>query len=531
LTRTVRRIVQIGILAFFFYLFFQTRFPLPIRIPPDSFLRFSPLLTGAEMLALRTISATIFPALILVFLTLVLGRAFCGWVCPMGTVIDASDVVLLRGRRQSRKAVRHHWKYLALLGVVGAGLFGVQVAYLLDPLSLLTRTAATVIYPVTQLAEGAFVDRFGAWLREKGFFPQPEQFLFRTNLIVLGMFVGILALGIYYRRYWCNSLCPLGGLLGAFSLATPLRIKVNEECNQCGLCVRTCKMAALVNERQEKLTECIVCFDCIHDCPQKAMKFGLDRPEARPREEFSLSRRRLLGGLGIGAVFALGANTELAQTHSNPLRIRPPGSIPEEMFIDVCVRCSQCMKACLTNGLQPAISEAGISGFWTPILVPKIGYCAQPCTLCGQVCPSGAILDFTVEEKKDIKIGLASIYRDECIAWYADQLCLVCDEHCSYKAIVWKEVEGRKRPFVDEEKCTGCGECETYCPVIPRRAIRVTARGDEESRRARLTFRRARNFPGLGLDRPPGEDKYLQALGQSNRPGKIRKRLRGSGRG
>jgi NAD-dependent dihydropyrimidine dehydrogenase PreA subunit len=356
------------------------------------------------------------------------------------------------------------------------------------------------------MGANAFADQFGGWLRERGIFLQAEQFVFPGNFLFLAIFVAILALGALYRRYWCNSLCPLGGLLAVFSVSTPLRIKVNEECTQCGLCVRDCKMAALKTETEEKVSECIVCFDCIRDCPEKAMKFGLKTPRLPIAEEFNLPRRRMLQGLAVGAALAITAGTEYSDTHSNPLRIRPPGAIPEDMFVETCVRCGQCMKACVTNGLQPAWTEAGLGGLWTPILVPKIGYCAQPCTLCGQVCPTGAILSFAVEEKQDIKIGLATIYRDECVAWYADSLCLVCDEHCSYKAILWKEVDGSKKPLVDEEKCTGCGECETYCPVVPRRAIRVSARGDEESRKARLAFRHVRGFPGLGYDGSAGRD-------------------------
>jgi len=505
LTRTVRRVVQLGFLAFFIYLFVQVRFPLSIRIPPDLFLRFSPLLASAEMLALRKVSVMIFPAVILIVLTMLLGRVWCGWVCPLGTVIDASDVIFFRRRKTDQRVVHHQWKYLVLLAVLGAGVFGVQIAYLVDPLALLTRTMATVFYPLAQRGEGLFLGMGGSWLRDRGIYLEPGQFIFRSSFIILAVFVAVLALSAFYRRYWCNTLCPLGGLLAIFSLANPLRFKMADSGNKCGLCWRYCKMAALDPDRDhQRLSECIVCFDCVRDCARGEVRFSLELPKPRPREEISLPRRKLLQGVGLGAIFALGAGVEFARGQPDSLCIRPPGAIPEDMFLDVCARCGECMKACITNGLQPALTEAGIAGFWTPVLVPTIGYCAQPCTLCGEVCPTGAILPVTVAEKEKIKIGAATVYKDACIYWSNGQVCLVCQECCPYVAISIADARGSRGPLVDEEKCTGCGECETACPVRPQRAIKVSSRGDEESRKARAALRRVRPFPGLKRDQPAG---------------------------
>ncbi len=148
------------------------------------------------------------------------------------------------------------------------------------------------------------------------------------------------------------------------------------------------------------------------------------------------------------------------------------------------------MKVCPTGGLQPAITEAGLGGLWTPVLVPRIGECVQNCNLCSRVCSSQAIQPFNIYEKRHIYIGRAVIDRSQCLVWNNDRRCLVCDEHCSYHAVYFKEIDGVRKPFVDPNKCVGCGICENACPVQPNAAIRVYSMGDRrnESREEQKAF-------------------------------------------
>jgi ferredoxin len=150
------------------------------------------------------------------------------------------------------------------------------------------------------------------------------------------------------------------------------------------------------------------------------------------------------------------------------------------------------MKVCTTNGLQPALLEAGLEGLWTPVLVPRIGYCEYNCTLCGQVCPTGAIARLPREEKVRVKIGLASVDRSRCLPWAHGIPCIVCEEVCPTptKAVWFEEVPGRnregaevilKRPHVDLDLCIGCGICEAQCPVLDRPAIFVTSTGESRN--------------------------------------------------
>jgi ferredoxin len=177
--------------------------------------------------------------------------------------------------------------------------------------------------------------------------------------------------------------------------------------------------------------------------------------------------------------------------------IRPPGAQPEKEFLRRCVKCGECMKVCITNGLQPAFLEAGLEGIWTPILVPKMGYCEYRCTLCGQVCPTGAIRKLTLEEKEKVKIGLAMIDKNRCLPYAHATPCIVCEEVCptSKKAIWFEKVtvftrKGKKlevkQPHIDLNLCVGCGICEMKCPVVGSPAVAVVRVGESRDKDSQL---------------------------------------------
>lgn len=184
--------------------------------------------------------------------------------------------------------------------------------------------------------------------------------------------------------------------------------------------------------------------------------------------------------LFLGSIFSLlGFKPSVRGGSAGHPVIRPPGSLSEEKFVNTCVRCGNCMKVCITNGLQPVMLDSGIEGVWTPQLVPEIGYCEYKCTLCGEVCPTQAIRQLSVPLKQKARLGVAQIDHRICIAWDGNEQCIVCEEHCpvSDKAIKVKEevFNGKRifRPSVDENLCIGCGICQNKCPVRPVRAIRV----------------------------------------------------------
>jgi MauM/NapG family ferredoxin protein len=310
--------------------------------------------------------------------------------------------------------------------------------------------------------------------------------------VILALFVAAVLANAWQRRFWCRYLCPLGALLGLFAWRPLVRRKLQAgACNHCDLCGTACHGAAASAPGDHwKAAECFGCMNCIQSCRRENLGFGLVLPWRRDvgEEKVDLSKRALLGA-ALGGVILLGALRLGPQGRGrvfHPALIRPPGARPEPDFLHRCTSCGLCMKVCPTGGLQPALTEAGLEGLWTPRLVPQIGYCDYNCILCGQACPTGAIEPLTQEQKHAVKIGLASFDVTRCIPYAYGRDCMVCEEHCPVpdKAIYYLEVEVHdrngearaiKRPFVDPDKCNGCGVCESVCPFKDRPGIRVTS--------------------------------------------------------
>jgi len=475
------------------------RIALTSEAPVDTFFRMDPLLGLLAMVSTRrVIEVMLIYALPIVLLTILAGRFFCGWLCPLGTCLDAADVIAFRkrrvesGKRKAQTGRARNVKYYLLFAILIAAVMSAQVAYLVDPITIITRAFTFAVFPIVQfgMRSLAGVETVGdrlPFLAQSAFFPGDVQYFFRLNFLAAAMFIAIIGLNSITRRYWCRNLCPLGALLGVLSKVSIIRRQVDSKCTKCSKCIPHCKTGAILEDpTQYQATECIYCYNCTHVCPTLATRIAPSIRSQGYHSKLDLNRRRTVQALGVGALAAvLGKTNVAAKTDrtgrvktSSELLIRPPGALPEDEFVNRCIRCSECMKVCPTGGLQPALTEAGFAGLWTPVLVPKIGECTQNCNLCSQVCSSQAIQPFEIAEKPHIYIGRAIIDRSSCIVWNSDRKCLVCDEHCSYHAVYWKEVDGIRRPFVDEHKCVGCGICENACPIQPVAAIRAFSFGD-----------------------------------------------------
>ncbi len=544
----LRRVVQVLAFLFFINLFFLTvssfdaklgRTVLPSSAPIDTFFRLDPLLGASVIISARyVIDIFVIYGLPVVIGTIILGRFFCGWICPMGTSIDAVDTIFFRKRKQkftaknlppADRSESDFWglskkpdsksdklasiKYYILGAVFVAAIFRVQIAWIMDPIVILTRALTFSVYPVMHYTgQVMYANNINLPIFHGNmYFPADTSFFFRANFIALIILLVIFALEKYSRRFWCRNLCPLGALLALLSKVSIIRRLVGQKCKDCGVCKPACKMGAILDDPiNYQATECIYCYSCTPACPQLETKIVPSLSGKSHRTTLDLNRRRLIGAMGIGAGVAVLSQTRAdAKLDRNNRRkvssqflLRPPGAIPEEMFVNGCVRCTECMKVCPTGGLQPSISEAGLEGLWTPILVPRLGECSEKCNLCSQVCPTHTIAPVELEEKKYIYIGTAVVDRSHCIAWNSDKQCLLCDEACSYNAIYWQEVDGVRRPFVDEHLCVGCGICENVCPIQPVAAIRVYADGDrrDKSKEERVHF--FKQAPDHTKDRP-----------------------------
>ena len=538
--RRIRITVQLASLAIFLYLLVRTvgvgedRLGPPVRI----FLDIDPLIGLTTWLRTGAWHGLMWLSGVTLLLSIFLGRFFCGWVCPLGTLGQVTGR-LRRPRRAEKQADRYRpvqeVKVAVLLFALGGAVAGAQWSGILDPLCLLVRGLAIGFGPGIDgtVREGAALlartplapisEPVYRMVRDRLLASHPSHFEQGMTLALL--LVTVLALSWIIRRFWCRILCPLGALLGVTARIGTLRLRQDEgRCTSCAVCTYHCQGAADPDVMGGwRASECLVCGNCTASCRRHGLAFGFKRPRiigmiaglarrvarmfrrvpetasaaaasaaassaAAVAPTADLTRRGFLATLALGLASGPIAKAAPARAVPRGSIIRPPGAGPEEEFLDTCIRCGECMKVCPANGLHPSGFEAGAAGLWAPILRTRLGYCEYHCTLCGQVCPTGAIPRLAPGEKERTFLGLAWVDTGRCLPYAFATPCIVCEEHCptSPKAIRPVEVEGRaadgtvrplRRPTVDPKLCVGCGVCEFVCPLSGTAAIRVEGIG------------------------------------------------------
>lgn len=487
---SVPRISQLLFLALFLILFIQTEYrgKDEINAAVNAFFRADPLVLFSFLLAAKSWTWLLFPAALMVLATLLLGRFFCGWICPLGTLLDLVTAKI--NKSAPIRFLKGNFKYWLLLPLLSASLFNLNLAGLLDPIAILLRGMTFFLYPLAGLAAREGWVGLYRLIGEKRDAVAPAWNLlhgymlpFRETIYPLAFFSMLLLLGIiflerYEERNWCRNICPLGTLLGWLSRFSVFKRTPAQLCGDCRQCKEVCPSTfdrnILVKE------ECILCMECQLHCPHQRISFKL--LPALPERPLLPERRLLLGGMAGGVLLALPAKFRPAEAMYGPLR--PPGVRDEGEFLKKCIRCGECMKVCLKNALYPASWQAGVEGFYTPVVIPRLGYCEYNCTLCGQVCPTGAIPSLPVTTKRREVIGKAVLDKNHCLPFARKIDCIVCEEHCPIpnKAIRSREMEviasdgvarRIKEPYVVEEICNGCGICENVCPLETKAGIVV----------------------------------------------------------
>ncbi|MES1188309.1 MAG: 4Fe-4S binding protein [Myxococcales bacterium] len=544
----LRRASQIGFFGLFFYFLTHTAFrgtfaaqsgePVRLPLPVEGFLLADPFVAAMTLLSTHAVYRGLAWSLVIVALTLVFGRVFCGWICPFGTLHHFFAWIFpsryLKGSSRVDANKTHGWqaaKYYLMWGFLAAAVAGSAIGGLLDPICVAVRAiglgvipalqylgihgsnviATSNLRPLQMAADGAQdVLAQQIWTANQSYYHQ-------TWFIVFFL-VAILFMNRFIPRFWCRALCPLGAFLGVMSRFALFGMeKDHSKCTDCNLCLVNCQGADSpqggVKHRQD---ECHMCLNCETACPEDVIKFRFLPNRKGTVQKPDLQRRTVMASAAAGAVAipAMRIANWPDKAYSEKV-IRPPGSVEEREFLERCIRCAECMKVCPNNALHPAFFEAGLEGLWTPILIPRIGYCEYSCVLCGQVCPTGAIQkitefqktgrdDKTGKEQKPISMGTAMYDHGRCLPWAMATPCIVCEEFCptSPKAIWAEEVEIPKRaskyvakgealametikvqrPHVDPSLCIGCGACEKVCPIVDKPAVYVTNAGETRSK-------------------------------------------------
>ena len=542
----LRRISQLVFFLLFLYLLLRTELrgslhatgsEIALLYPVRLFFQIDPLVAISNALATHSLYHGLLWSLVILIPTLFLGRFFCGWICPMGS-LNHFFSSLKSDRKRGKASIElnryKRWqtaKYYILVVTLVAAVFGTGIVGWLDPFSFLVRSLGLSILPgvnyalsdslralehsnfaAVQTVGSVLHFIFGALVLS---FKQPY---FRQGVSLGLIFVFLVALNLRVSRFWCRALCPLGALLGVASRWSILGLsKRSTHCNDCNQCLMHCQGGddPVGGVRWHK-AECHLCLNCVDQCPEHALAFQFF-PSSSAIDGPNLQRRKLIAGAIAGAAVIPLTRSTNGYANEHPERLlRPPGALDEEHFLARCIRCGECMKVCPNNALHPTLSEAGLEGLWTPLLVPRAGYCETSCVLCSQVCPTGAIWTITPREKgwsggvgadsKPIRLGTAFYDRGRCLPWAMATECIVCEEWCptSPKAIYLRQAEvvdskgnvkQLKQPFLDPTLCVGCGACEYACPVQDRPAVYVTSIGESRSQTNQILLNRGKRRP------------------------------------
>ena len=470
----------------------MTLFFLGVLPSPGTKLQLIPALLAANALSLLTILA----------LTVLFGRVYCSFLCPLGIMQDV--VIWLRLKLKGSKTLfcySPEWlklRYVILAALALAFILGLStLPMLLDPYSIYGRIVVHLLTPVWQASANVlavFFDKFGLYIVEK--YDMYWQGIMAMSVSAV-CFLGISFLAWRHGRLYCNTLCPAGTILGTLSRFSLFKISLDvDKCVECGLCSRRCKAGCLdVKNRKVDSSRCVNCFDCIELCPQQAIGFKIAakktvsprdnvRSAENPGDKPGISRRKFLttsavavAAVGTAIMKTQGAAVTSAQWDSP---VSPPGAQSREHFNANCTACHLCIGKCPNQVLKPAAFEYGFAGIMQPVMDFKRGYCEYDCNRCGKVCPNHAIQPLMLGVKQKTRIGYAVYKQKQCVVMTDGVHCGNCAVHCPTQAITMQKYNDREIPLVDRSVCIGCGSCEYHCPANPG-AIHVVGLREHEN--------------------------------------------------
>lgn len=430
----------------------------------------------------------------LILLTLLFGRVYCSVICPLGVM---QDIFAWFGRKSKKNRYTYSpaksvLRYTVLGIFVVALIAGVgSVVALLAPYSSYGRIAQNLLAPFWAWGNNLF-----AYIAERAdsyAFYEKEVWLksLPTFIIALVTVVCLAILAWRNGRTYCNTICPVGTVLGFFSRFSWMKPVIDtDKCVNCGLCGRNCK-AACIDTKNHTIdySRCVSCMDCLEKCHTHAIRYGRMKkaePVTSENKTVDTSRRTFLTGVGVLAATAavraqektvdggLAAITD-KKIPDRATPIVPPGAQSLRHMAQYCTGCQLCVSVCPNDVLRPSTK---LTTLMQPEASYERGYCRPECVKCSEVCPAGAILKITPADKSAIQIGHAVWVKDNCVPLTDGVECGNCARHCPTGAITMvasdpEDPYSPKIPAVNTELCIGCGACENLCPARPFSAIYV----------------------------------------------------------
>ncbi|MFW5699862.1 MAG: 4Fe-4S dicluster domain-containing protein, partial [Bacteroidota bacterium] len=458
------------------------------------YLQFVPSLV--KFLTVFSISALGF--LIVILLTALAGRVYCSTICPLGIFQDVISYISKKIPRKKKFRYKYAKPYTilrySLLGLtIITFVFGsIFVVNLLDPYSNFGRIITNLFKPLflgLNNAAAFILEKFDVY----SLYPVDIQWGKLSALAFpVFMFALILAMAIRKGRLYCNTVCPVGTLLGFMSKYSFFKIRFNEDrCTSCGKCAVVCKAQCInIKEKSVDETRCIDCFNCLDTCPEQAIyyqkpkKVNLQpvRPGAPNTDD---SKRKFVASILAYTALSIGIKPKIKAADvvvKNPTTVpldkthpvSMPGSGSIEHLKDKCTACHLCISACPTGVIQPSFLQYGITGMMQPHMDFEANYCNFDCTRCTEICPTGALLPVSAEEKKTLQLGKVVFIIENCVVYTEGTACGSCSEHCPTQAVYMIPYKGNLTiPEINPDICVGCGACEYACPTRPYRAIYV----------------------------------------------------------
>ena len=424
----------------------------------------------------------------LLLLTVLSGRVYCSVICPLGILQDI--ISWANGRRRKKLRFRFGYKkdrkwvrrgFLAAF-IIALALGAHSAAILIAPYSAYGRIASSLFAPIYALCNNLL-----AWIAGRvgsyAFYSTEVWIKSLPTFIVAGGTLIILFIMAWRGgREYCNTVCPVGTILGFFSKRSIFAPVIDtDKCRNCGLCGKQCRSSCIDMKNHEiDYTRCVVCMDCIDSCSEGAISFRCryTRPDKAVtdtgRRTFIATAAFLTGSAAeAGSKGILKAsNPENAEREVSPV---PAGAGSIRNFHDRCTGCQLCVSACPEHVLRPSSS---LGTLMQPEMCFDKGYCHPECNRCSELCPAGAIIKVSTEEKSSVQIGHAVVNHENCVVNTDRVQCLSCARNCPAGAIrlVRKDPADESSlmiPAVNEERCIGCGACEHYCPAKPVKAIHI----------------------------------------------------------